>query len=330
MTLRAAASAPSRAAQDLPVDFELDPSQLLGFVVQLAPDVLRVAVILAISFLGYRVVTFMTRRLERDIPTDDPIVKRLREQRGRTIASLLNNVARVVIITLAGLTILGTFLRIELAPLLAGVGVFGLAISFGAQSLVKDIINGIFVLIEGQYAIGDVIRVGTIAGMVERITLRVTVLRDLHGVVHVIPNGEINTLSNLTKAWSRAVLDVRVAYREEVDRVIDVLREIGAELYDDAEWTDLLTEPPNVLGVENLAESGVFIRVVATTLPLKQWDVARELRRRIKNRFDAEGIRIPYPHLTFYWGDGQFPGSASDSPRTGSTGLAGWPENPAR
>lgn len=311
MTLHTVADALDQGRLDLA---ELDTSLLQEWGEALVPGLLRVALVIALALIAYRIVLFMTQGLEREIQEKDPVVKRLREQRGRTIASLLNNVARITIVALAALTILGTLLDINIGPLLAGVGVFGLAVSFGAQSLVKDIINGVLVLIEGQYGIGDVIRVDGTAGMVERITLRITVLRDMHGVVHVIPNGEINKLSNLTKVWSRAVLDLRVAYTEDVDRVLEVLRDLGAELNDDLEWGPSLTEPPSVLGVQDFLESAMIIRMTATTLPLKQWNVARELRRRIKNRFDAEGIRIPYPHLTFYWGDGQLP-PATDAQR---------------
>ncbi|MBI4408926.1 MAG: mechanosensitive ion channel family protein [Gemmatimonadetes bacterium] len=273
---------------------------------RLAPDLVRIGIILVGAFIGYRLIKLFTRRLlTRRIEEEDPLLKRMREQRAQTLAGLLSNVALVVIATVAGLTVLGTF--IDIGPLLATAGVAGLAVSFGAQSLVKDIISGAFILVEGQFGIGDVVRVGDAAGMVEKITLRTTILRDLHGVVHIIPNGEITRLSNLTKAWSRAVIDVGVAYREDVDRVLDVLRELGGELQADPEWGVLLLEPPEVLGVEAFGDSSVNLRMMAKTLPLKQWDVARELRRRIKKRFDAEGIEIPYPHVTFYWGEGQMP-----------------------
>mgnify|MGYP001392143090 CR=1 FL=1 len=273
----------------------------------LALDLIRTAVIVVVAFLSYRVVKLLTRRLEREIRTEDPIAKRMREQRARTVASLLNNVALVIIVITAVLTALSTTLGISIAPLLAGVGVFGLAISFGAQSLVKDVINGIFILVEGQYGIGDVIRVGDVGGMVEKITLRTTTLRDLEGIVHTLPNGEINRVSNMTKTWSRALLDIRVAYGENVDRVIEVLADIGRTLREDETWSPLLVEDPEVLGVESFGDAGVVIRTIVKTLPLKQWEVAREFRRRIKRRFDAEGIALSFPHLTFYWGEGQKP-----------------------
>lgn len=272
----------------------------------LAGRLIEVVLIIAVSIVVYQLVKLIAKRIvARQIEEEDPLVRRLREQRAQTLGSLFTNVLLIAVVTVAILTVLDVFINI--APLLASVSVVGLAISFGAQSLVKDIISGTFMLIEGQFGIGDVVRVGDTSGMVEKITLRTTILRDLHGVVHIIPNGEITRVSNLTKTWSRAVIDVGVAYRADVDKVIATLRALAAEFYADPQWAPLLIDPPEVLGVENLADSAVIVRMAAKTLPLKQWDVARELRRLIKKRFDAEGIEIPYPHLTFYWGEGQMP-----------------------
>lgn len=276
----------------------------------LLPKLIQIAIILFLSFLGYRAVKLLTRRLEREVQEEDPVVKRLREQRARTLGGLLNNVALIVIAAVTLLTVITT-LGIDIGPALATAGVAGLAISFGAQSLVKDVITGAFILVEGQFGIGDVVRIGDVSGMVEKITLRTTILRDVQGVVHIIPNGTIDRVSNLTKTWSRAVLDIGVAYREDVDRVMEVMREIGREIFEEPSWRELLVEQPEVPGVENFADSAIVIRMVAKTIPLKQWDVARELRRRIKRRFDAEGIEIPFPHVTFYWGESQIPSALS-------------------
>lgn len=276
---------------------------------------IKIAVVVVIALVAYRVVRVLINRLvEREIDESDPLVKRLREQRSRTLASLLGNVAAITIFIVVVLTILDTLLD-NIAPILASFGILGLAFSFGAQSLVKDIISGTFMLIEGQFGIGDVVRVSDVSGMVEKITLRTTVLRDVEGVVHIIPNGEITRVSNLTKAWSRAVLHIGVAYKEDVDHVMDVLRDLLREFHADPEWGALLLEEPQVPGVEDFADSAVIIRVLAKTLPLKQWDVARELRRRIKKRFDREGIEIPFPHTTFYWGVNQAPAPGAAPPR---------------
>jgi small conductance mechanosensitive channel len=268
------------------------------------PTLVQTGVVLVLSYLGYRFVRLLTNRLEREVEEEDPVLKRAREQRARTIASLLNNVAAVIIAGTAALTILGV-LGIEIKPLLTAAGVAGLAISFGAQSLVKDVLNGIFILVEGQFGIGDVIRIGETAGQVEKITLRATTLRDMEGVVHTFPNGEITRVSNLTKGWSRAVLDLRIGYREDIERATAVLDAIGQEFADDPQWGAMLLETPQVLGVQSLSESAVIVRFIAKTYPLQQWAVARELRKRIKARFEREGIEIPFPHMTLFWGTAQ-------------------------
>jgi moderate conductance mechanosensitive channel len=266
----------------------------------------QIALILLLAVIAFRAVRALIRSvLGRQVDEVDPILKREREQKMQTLSSLLGNVAGVVIFLVAVLTALGTFL--DIGPLLASVGVFGLAISFGAQSLVKDVISGTFLLIEGQFGVGDIVRIGDVSGLVEKITIRTTVLRDGHGIVHIIPNGSITRVSNMTKNWSRAVLDIGVAYKEDVDRVMEVMRDVGRELRADPEWAPLLLDECEVLGIDSFADSAVIIRMNAKTLPLKQFPVARELRRRLKNRFDAENIEIPFPHVSFYWGDGQAP-----------------------
>ena len=271
----------------------------------LIADGIRILLIILLAFGTYRVLKIFTSRLQREIDEPDLVRKRLREQRSQTVASLLNNVGLITVVVLAFLMILGTFMPI--GPLLAGVGVLGLAVSFGAQSLVKDLISGAFMLVEGQFAVGDVVRVKETAGMVEKITLRTIVLRDINGIVHIIPNGTVETISNLTKSWSRALLEIGVAYKEDVDRVMEVMLDEAMKMYQDPDWEPLIVEEPVVPGVERFDDSAVTIRVMFKTLPLKQWDVARQYRRRIKIRFDAEGIEIPFPHRTIYWGAGENP-----------------------
>jgi moderate conductance mechanosensitive channel len=282
---------------------ELRWSDVLAWPVM--AEVLRVALVVILALAAVRGIHAFTRRLQRDVDEADMVRKRLREQRSRTLASLLNNIGVIVITMIAILTILNTF--IPIGPLLASVGVLGLAISFGAQSLMKDLISGGFMLAEGQFAVGDVVKVGETAGLVEKITLRTLVLRDVHGVVHIIPNGTVNTLSNMTKSWSRAVLEIGVAYKEDVDRVMEVMLDEAMTMFQDPDWAPVLVDEPVVPGVERFDDSAVTIRVMFKTLPLKQWDVSREYRRRIKKRFDAEGIEIPFPHRTMYWGAGQEP-----------------------
>jgi moderate conductance mechanosensitive channel len=280
-------------------------------------DLISTVIIVLLALLAIRGLHAFTRRLERDIDEADLVRKRLREQRSRTLASLLNNVGVIIIALVAILTILNNFM--EIGPLLASIGILGLAISFGAQSLMKDLISGTFMLAEGQVAVGDVVKVGETAGLVEKITLRTLVLRDVHGVVHVIPNGTVDTLSNLTKSWSRAVLEIGVAYKEDVDRVMEVMLDEAMIMFQDPDWAPVLVEEPVVPGVERFDDSAVTIRIMFKTLPLKQWEVGREYRRRIKKRFDVEGIEIPFPHRTMYWGPGQSPVPAAAEAQPGPT-----------
>ena len=184
-----------------------------------------------------------------------------------------------------------------------GAGVAGLALSFAAQNLIRDFINGFFILLEDQYGVGDIVKVGDLAGVVEKFNLRLTVLRDLEGKAHFIPNSQIQQVTVFTQEWSRAVVDVGVAYKEDVDRVLAIFRDEAERFFQDPEWQDKLTNPPEVLGVENLADSAVVIRTLFGTKPAQQWAVAREFRRRIKKRLDQEGVEIPFPHRTLYFGE---------------------------
>jgi small conductance mechanosensitive channel len=192
---------------------------------------------------------------------------------------------------------------VDLAPLLAAAGIGGLAIGFGAQNLVRDVITGFFILLEDHVRVGDVVRVGGKGGLVEGISLRVLTLRDFDGSVHLIPHGTIETITNMTKDFSYYLLDVGVAYREDVDEVMAVLKEVGAELRRDPEFAPDILEDLEVVGVDDFAASQVTIKVRIKTVPIKQWRVGRELRRRIKKAFDTYGIEIPFPHLTLYPGE---------------------------
>lgn len=258
----------------------------------------RVLGIWLLAWLAIRLVGIAASRIERAVDDGDDAVTTLRERRGRTISQLLRNVGRVVVLVVAVLLTFNVF--IDIGPVLAGAGILGLAVSFGAQSLVKDVISGFFMLFENQFAIGDVIEAGGKAGVVERMTMRVVVLRDLQGAMHVIPNGEIKVVSNMTRGWSRAVVDVGVAYEEDVDRALAVVRDEAVRFGDDATWKSRLDGPIEVPGVESLGDNSVNIRVLVRTLPGSQWDAGREFRRRIKVRFDAEGIDIPFPQRTLH------------------------------
>src|SRR3990172_5840362 len=227
---------------------------------------IQILAVLVLAYVGFRMLKLVTGRIEKSVDDGDPTTLSEREQRGKTLAQLLNSVGGVAIAVGAGLTILNFF--IQIGPLLAGVGVAGLAISFGAQSLVKDVIAGFFILLENQFGVGDIVKVNGVGGVVERMTMRVVMLRDVHGVLHVVPNGSIDLVSNMTRGWARAIVDIGVAYKENVDNVIRVMRDVAAELWRDAEWKGLLFEEPAVWGVGQLADSSVNIRPPPMTLRL--------------------------------------------------------------
>ena len=309
------------------VVFTRDPSQLFS-ADQLLVTGGRVLAAFVVGWLAYWALKLVLRRVERSLGEPDPAHVSIQEQRIRTLLPLGRTVGVVVIVVIVLLMLLSA-LGVNLGPLLAGVGVIGLAISFGAQSLVKDIISGLFILFENQFGVGDVIRIDPVSGAVESMTLRVVVLRDVHGVVHIIPNGEIKRVSNLTRSWSRVVLDVGVDYREDADRVMEVMRDVGRELWADPQWRPLLVEEVTVPGIENFTDSAVTIRILAKTLPLKQWDVARELRRRLKRRFDAEGISIPFPQRTVHVEGSPLPGAPAGAKPTTTTGTGAHGAGPA-
>jgi small-conductance mechanosensitive channel len=260
---------------------------------ELARDGARVLGIWLLAWLAYRVVRLTARRIELAVDDGDDSVTTLRERRGQTIAQLLRSVGRVVVAVIALLLTFNVF--IDIGPILAGAGILGLAVSFGAQSLVKDVISGFFILFENQFAIGDVIEIAGKSGVVEKMTLRVAVLRDGEGVMHVVPNSEIKVVSNKTRGWSRAVVDVGIGYDEDIDRALGIIRDEAAQLATDRVWSLQLDGAPEVVGVESLGDSSVVIRTLIRTQPGSQWTVAREFRRRIKNRFDRDGVEIPFP-----------------------------------
>jgi small conductance mechanosensitive channel len=215
---------------------------------------------------------------------------------------MLRRVLLIVFIAIGALTV-AVVVGIPITPLLAVGSAVGVAVGFGAQDLVKDIIAGFFILAEDQYHIGDVIRVAGVAGAVEDIRLRVTVLRDLDGYVHYVPNGQIQVTTNLTQQFSQVVIDVGVAYKVDVDRAIDVFGDELRRLAADDAWSNLIIEEPQILGVDALGDSAVVLRGVLKVGADDRWLVKRETLRRVKNRFDAEGIEIPFPHLTLYQAD---------------------------
>ena len=222
--------------------------------------------------------------------------------RTRTLLPLMRTTILVVLVVLVIMVTLSE-LGLNIAPLLAGAGVVGLAVGFGAQTLVKDIITGLFILVEDHISIGDFVKVGNHAGIIEKLTLRTIQLRDIGGTVHVIPFSEVTTLENLSKDFSRYVFDIGVAYREDIDYVVEVLQGLGDELMQDENFKDFILEPLEILGLDSFGDNAVIIKARITTKPVKQWIVGREFNRRIKIRFDELGIEIPFPHQTIYFGE---------------------------
>ena len=256
------------------------------------------AVLLA-TWTAYGLVPLLLRSLP--LPETEGELTR-QAVRAKTLRNVSESALKVAVVTVGGLLFLSN-LGLNVTALLAGAGVAGLAVSFAAQNLIRDFIHGFFILLEDQYGVGDIVKVGDLAGVVEKFNLRLTVLRDLEGKAHFIPNSQIQQVTVFTQEWSRAVVDVGVAYKEDVDRVLAIFRDEAERFFQDPEWQDKLTNPPEVLGVENLADSAVVIRTLFGTKPAQQWAVAREFRRRIKKRLDQEGVEIPFPHRTLYFGE---------------------------
>jgi len=247
---------------------------------------------------------WIAKWMEKFVYEKDPLQASEAKKRAHTLGNILRHAFLIIITFVAVLMILGE-LEIQLGPLLATAGIGAIAIGFGAQSLVKDVISGFFIILENQYRIGDVIEVAGVSGLVESVSLRKTVLRDLQGKVHTIPNGEIKVVSNFSKEWSRSVLDLGISYRDDIDQIVDLLIQIGKEMGSEEPYKSAILEPLQVLGVEKFDESQMVIRMMVKTVPLKQWEVGRELRRRIKIRFDEKGIQLPFPHRVLLWGEPQ-------------------------
>lgn len=250
-------------------------------------SLIRIAWILIIGVLILKIIDSALSRLRLLMPSSDVIGGVRVEQRAETLRHIVRSVSKGMLIVLIVLTI-SSELGFDIGPILASAGIVGLAIGFGAQSVVKDMISGFFILFEDQYGVGDVVKIENLSGVVERMTLRATVLRNLEGQVHVIPNGNIHMVTVLTKEWARAVVDVTVPHKENLANVFQVLQGVGSRLAQDMQHQVL--EQPTILGVEKLDDSGVTIRVVVKTSPLQQFEVTREWRRRIKDEFDKAGI----------------------------------------
>ena len=273
-----------------------------GMLQNLKDNWINIAIILAVLILIIIIVKIISRRIrklvEKKISDDRIIIKK----RTFTFTSVVSNLIIVIAVVAAAL-IMAEEIGINVTPLLAGAGVAGVVIGFGAQSLIKDLINGVFILLEQWFQIGDIVTIGNTSGTVERLNLRTTVIRDIEGTVHYIPNGEITKLSNQTQLWSRAVVEVGVHYSEDTDRVVKVLEDVFEDLVNDKNYKKVILERPVILGdggISELGDSAVVFKIICKVKPGEQWTIARQMRKRIKDKFDEIGIEIPYPCTNVY------------------------------
>jgi small-conductance mechanosensitive channel len=291
--------------------FGVDVSPALGAVGKwFMEHGVPILVIILLGYLGYRVAKVVISRLITryvEARGKGRHSKSWFDKRAQTLSGILTGAVGIVIVLIAIFTILSE-IGINITALLASAGVVGIAVGFAAQSLVKDFIQGLLILLEDQYNKDDVVKIAGIGGLVEDVNLRRTVLRDLDGIVHSIPNSEITTSSNYTRDLSRVNLNIPVAYGEDLDHVIAVINRVGKELAEDEHFSTLIRTAPQVLRVDNFGDSAIEIKVLGDTRAMKQWEVTGELRKRIKKAFDDEGIEIPWPHVKLYFGQSQASG----------------------
>jgi small conductance mechanosensitive channel len=261
----------------------------------------RIVGIIAGAYVISKIISLAVAQMERVVESKDPAMSEA-EKRAKTLGKIINSTAIVIVVGVSIMMILSEF-GMNIAPIITGAGIAGLAVGFGAQNLVRDVISGFFLIFEDQIRVGDVARINGIGGAVENIRLRTMVLRDFEGIVHIFPNGEIKQVANLTKEFSYYVINLGVAYKENVDEVMELLAQIGEELQKDPAYAPSILAPLEIMGVDDFAASQIIIKMRIKTLPLRQWIVGRELRRRIKNTFDARKIELPFPQLNVHFGE---------------------------
>jgi small conductance mechanosensitive channel len=272
----------------------------------------RLFLILVVAWISLVILRNVLHRVEKRWLKKSEVAGEPPSESAKRVDTLVRLIRQGVHLTLwiiVGLTILKE-LGVEIGPILAGAGILGLAVGFGAQNLVRDIISGFFFILENQIRVGDVAIINGTGGIVEEINFRTIVLRDLSGVVHVFPNGTVTTLSNMTNEWSAYVFEIGVAYKESTDRVTEVMREVFVGMQEDETYGPLILEDPEIMGVDKFADSAVIIKGRIKTRPIRQWMVGREFNRRIKYAFDEKGIEIPFPHRSIYFGEASKPFAA--------------------
>lgn len=277
---------------------------LVKYVQILSPWLLshgiKIVLITAGAYVLNKIINkFIERVIRIAVVPDGFVSKDSEKKREDTLIHIFSVTSRMVIFAIAVLMILQE-LGVMIGPILAAAGIVGLALGFGGQYLIRDIISGLFILLENQYRIGDVVNFDGTSGLVENISLRMTTLRDLDGTVHHIPHGEIKKVSNLSKDFSRINLNIGIAYNSNLERVIEAVNRIGKELSEDPQWKEFIIKPPQFLRVDDLADSAIIIKILGETQPLKQWEITGELRKRIIIAFNKEGIEIPFPQRVIH------------------------------
>lgn len=263
---------------------------------------LRILVIIVIAFFINKVITGLIDKMVRiAVVPNNHSSKEAEKKREDTLIHIFSITAKIVIFSIFILMVLQEF-GVVIGPILAAAGIVGLAFGFGGQYLIRDIISGLFIILENQYRIGDVVKFENLGGVVEKISLRMTTLRDLDGTVHHIPHGEIKEVSNYAKDFARINMDIGVSYDANLEHVIGVVNETGNALAQDAQFKEFIIKAPQFLRVNDFADSSVMIKILGETMPLKQWEIAGELRKRLKIAFDLEGIEIPFPQRVIHQG----------------------------
>ena len=272
----------------------------------LLTDLPSILFLILLLFIVLRVTTSLINNLRHGLikrmayRTDEPNLEI--EKRLNTLMGILRKTARIIIWSIFGMIFLGKF-NINIAPILTGAGIVGLAVGFGAQELVRDFISGFFILLEDGIRTGDVVTLNGTSGKVERIELRTITLRDSSGVVHIFQNGKINTISNMTKGWSAMVFNIGVAYKENLTQVMQLMQQVGDGMFVDEEYRHKMLDTIEISGLNGFGDSSLDIRARIRTKPGQQWGIGREYRKRLKETFDENNIEIPFPHQTIYWGE---------------------------
>ena len=266
---------------------------------------LRILVILIVSYVVIRAIRFGLNKFEQVLLTwreREDSARIANEKRVKTLTGMIRTIC-LTLVWVIGIVMSLDQIGLDITPILAGAGIVGLAVGFGAQNLVRDVINGFFIILENQIRVGDVAVVNGTGGLVEAISFRTVTLRDLSGIVHIFPHGTVTTLANMTKEWSAYVMEIGVAYKEDTDRVEDIMRKVGEDVQQDPQVGRKMLGPIEIFGVDAFEESEVIIKARIKTLPIEQWVVGREYRRRLKKAFEREHIEIPFPHRTLNMGE---------------------------